>query len=55
MFDLDAMRAELKALLASWEYAFAMGHGCSLGDHPDFRTVRRRVEDLRALIAEHAP
>ena len=24
--DPDAMRAELKALLASWEYAFAMGH-----------------------------
>ena len=24
--DPDAMRAELKALPASWEYAFAMGH-----------------------------
>ena len=24
MTDLDALRAELKALLASWEYAFAM-------------------------------
>jgi len=30
--DLDALRAEYKALLESWEYAFAMGHGCSIGD-----------------------
>jgi hypothetical protein len=50
--DLDSLRAELKALLASWEYAFAMGHGCSLGDHPRHRDVRRRVADLRARIAE---
>jgi len=53
--DLDALRAELKALLASWEYAFAMGHGCSIGDHPQHRAVRQRAADLRALIAEHAP
>ena len=51
--SVDALRAELKALLASWEYAYAMGHGCSLGDHPAHRDVRRRVADLRALIAEH--
>ena len=54
MPDLDALRAEFKALLESWEYAFAMGHGCSVGDHPRFRAVRQRAEDLRALIAEHA-
>jgi hypothetical protein len=53
--DLDALRAELKALLASWEYAFAMGHGCSVGDHPRHRAVRQRAADLRALIAEHTP
>jgi hypothetical protein len=52
--DLQALRAELQALLASWEYAFAMGHGCSLGDHPDHQAVRRRVADLRARIAEHS-
>ena len=51
--DLDAMRAELKALVASWESAFAMGHGCSIGDHPQHRALRERVADLRALIAEH--
>ena len=51
--DLDLLRAELKTLLASWEYAFAMGHGCSIGDHPESSAVRRRVADLRARIAEH--
>jgi len=54
-FDLPALRAELTALLASWEYAFAMGHGCSVGDHPQHRAVRQRAADLRALIAEHTP
>ena len=51
--QLEALRAELKVLLASWEYAFAMGHGCSVGDHPQHRAVRERAADLRALIAEH--
>jgi len=51
--DLEALRAELKALLASWEYAFAMGHGCTLGDHPQHRAIRQKVADLKALIAEH--
>jgi hypothetical protein len=49
------MRAELKALLASWEYAFAMGHGCGVGDHPRHRALRERVESLRARISEHSP
>jgi predicted nucleic acid-binding Zn ribbon protein len=53
--DLEALRAELKALLASWEYAFAMGHSCSIGDHPQHQAVRQKVADLRALIAEHEP
>ena len=51
---LEDLRAELKTLLASWEYAFAMGHGCSVGDHPSHRAVRERVADLRACIAEHS-
>ena len=51
---LEALKAELKELLASWEYAYAMGHGCSLGDHPQHQAVRRRVEELRARIAEHS-
>ena len=53
--DPDALRTELRTLLASWEYAYAMGHGCSIGDHPEFRSVRERVADLRARIAEHTP
>ena len=52
--SLEALKAELKELLASWEYAYAMGHGCSVGDHPQHRAVRRRVADLRAQIAEHS-
>jgi hypothetical protein len=55
MSYVDALQAELRALLASWEYAFAMGHGCSLGDHPDHRDVRERVADLRARVEEHRP
>ena len=51
---LEDLRAELKTLLASWEYAFAMGHGCSVGDHPSHRAVRELVADLRARIAEHS-
>jgi hypothetical protein len=50
--DLDRLRRELRALLASWDYAFAMGHGCSIGEHPEFRAVRERAADLRARIAE---
>jgi hypothetical protein len=41
----------LRAVVASWEYAFAMGHGCSIGGHPDHRAIRHR-SDLRAQIAE---
>jgi hypothetical protein len=52
--DLEALRAELKALLSSWEYAYAMGHGCSVGDHPAHQAIRRRAADLRARIAEHS-
>jgi hypothetical protein len=53
MDDLvESLRAELRTLLASWEYAFAMGHGCSVGDHPKYRAIRERVADLRAMIAE---
>jgi hypothetical protein len=51
--DLDALRTELDTLLHSWEYAYAMGHGCSIGDHPQHRAIRERVADLRACIAEH--
>jgi hypothetical protein len=50
--DVDRLREELRTLLASWEYAFAMGHSCTIGDHAESRAVRRRAADLRARIAE---
>jgi hypothetical protein len=53
MVNVPEIEAELRRLLHSYEYAYAMGHGCSIGDHPRFRATRQRAADLRALIAEH--
>jgi hypothetical protein len=50
--DVQRLKHELHELVHSWEYAFAMGHGCTVGDHPDFRATRERAADLRARIAE---
>jgi hypothetical protein len=52
--DVERLRAELRALLDSWEYAFAMGHGCTIGERPEARAIRQRVADLSAQIAEHS-
>jgi len=59
--ELAAAEAELRAHMAGWEYAFAMGSGADGGrDHPTHRETRERTErlvlrcrDLRARIAEH--
>ena len=59
--ELDAADAELRAHMASWEYAFAMGAGGHGGrDHPAHVATRERTEqlqarcrDLRARLAEH--
>jgi hypothetical protein len=48
-------RERLTELQSSWEFAFAMGHGCSIGGDPRFDEIRREVEDLRAIISEHQP
>jgi hypothetical protein len=61
--ELAAAKAELKAHMASWEYAFAMAGGAHGGrNHPRHEETRqrtealqRRVRDLRARLAEHAP
>jgi hypothetical protein len=53
MVNVTELEAELRRLLYSFEYAYAMGHGCTIGDHPRFRATRQRAADLRALIAEH--
>jgi len=52
MTDLRRLQEELHALLGSWEYAFAMGHGCTIGDHPRFQAIRRHAAELRARITE---
>lgn len=51
---LEEARRRLRELQASWDYAFAMGHGCSIGPDPRFGAVRRQVADLNAIIAEYA-
>jgi hypothetical protein len=59
--ELEAATNELKAHLASWEYAYAMAGGPNGGrDHPLHEQTRRRTEaltarcrDLRARLAEH--
>ena len=56
--ELADTQRELKTHMASWEYAFA--YGARSNDHPKHaatrqRTeeLRRRIRDLKALIAEH--
>ena len=59
--ELEAATEELKAHLASWEYAFAMAGGPNGGaDHPRHAATRRRTEallrrvkDLKARLEEH--
>jgi len=57
MTPLERAEAELRELMhgsARWHYAFAMGHGCSIGEQDEVsRAVRRRDSELRAAIAEH--
>ena len=48
-----AARVELRALRASWEYAFAHGAQCNGGYHPSLERVVSRERDLLALIQEH--
>jgi hypothetical protein len=57
---LAAASAELRTVLHSWEYAFAMGAGCHAGTgHPRHVETRARAAslertcaDLRARLAE---
>lgn len=58
--ELSEATAELKAHMASWEYAFAMGGGRDgAGNHPVHWETHARTEglvarcrDLRARLAE---
>jgi hypothetical protein len=59
--ELAQAIADLKAHMATWEYAFAMAGGCHGGrDHPrHWETVAKterltaRCRTLRARLAEH--
>jgi hypothetical protein len=48
--QLDEAERELKAHMASWEYAFA--YGARSNDHPKHAATRQRTEDLRRLIKD---
>jgi hypothetical protein len=58
--DLEQALADLRAHMASWEYAFAMAGGCHGGaEHPTHWVTRdrtekleRRCRELRARLAE---
>ncbi len=59
--QLAAADAELRAHMASWEYAFAMGsardggrsHPMHAATHARTDALVRRYRDLQALVAEH--
>lgn len=61
--ELDRARAELRAHMASWEYAFAMGSSRDgASEHPLHWATRARTEELAARVrhltarlAEHEP
>ena len=51
--ELAKATAELKAHLATWEYAFAMAAGCDGGhNHSRHRETRARTERLAARCRE---
>jgi hypothetical protein len=59
--ELERATQELKAHMATWEYAYAMGARAGGGaDHPVHEATRRRTEsleqrcrNLRAQLGEH--
>lgn len=54
--QLAAWHTERRQIRESPQWAFAMGHGCSMGYLPtESRAVLQREQDLAALIAEHTP
>jgi predicted PP-loop superfamily ATPase len=52
--DTAAWHIELREIVASNEYAYAMGGACAMGHKAKSEVeLLRRVEVLRALIREH--
>jgi hypothetical protein len=52
---IEDLCRQLRELRATMLWAFAHGHGCTIGDHPEFAAVRREDQRLVALIQEHHP
>lgn len=51
--QLARANAELRAHMASWDYAFAMAAGCDQAhNHPAHRETRARAERLAARCRE---
>jgi hypothetical protein len=46
-------KLEYERLINSDIYAYSMGHGSSMGDHPLFQQTRDRADRLRAIIREY--
>jgi hypothetical protein len=49
MSRLEELQADLRKLMATQEFAFAMG--CSMGDHPTCAAIRDRAAELKGQIA----
>jgi hypothetical protein len=52
---IEDLRRQLRDLRSTMLWAFAHGHGCTIGDHPEFAAIRREDQRLVALIQEHDP
>jgi len=50
--DLDDLRAEYRRILASMEYAYAMGATRTIGRDPRLQEVVDRADELAHRIAE---
>jgi hypothetical protein len=51
--DLEALKRERSEIRAGMPWAYAMGHGCSMGFLPiESRAVLQRERDLAARIQE---
>jgi hypothetical protein len=50
--DLDDLRAEYRRILASMEYAYAMGATRTIGRDPRLQEVVDRADELARRIAE---
>jgi hypothetical protein len=55
MITPEDARARLRAIYASWEWAFACGSPCVVGRRYELDALRREADELRAIVKEHTP